>query len=337
MLIKSPPKNGYIRFGIVGCGAITEQTYLPVFRKTKTAQLTCLVDPDDSRTSALHRGFNLHYSGKNLDAIFDHVDAVIVAVPNHLHYSITKACFEAGKDVLCEKPVCTKVADGEDLVRTAKERSLVFTMAHVRRFFPAVKKIKEIITTGTLGALTDFDFREGTVFSWPTVTGFVFDKEKAGGGVLIDIGVHLLDLLFWWIDDEVASFQYADDNLGGLEATAEIQMTFRRGIAGRVKLTRLAVLNNFYTFYFEKGVLSWNPFTPRRIYIRKDNNQTVSMKAEKGTPVRDLLLDFSAAIRDKRPPFIRGEEALQALRFIEACYASRQAISMAWLKGGDSQ
>jgi predicted dehydrogenase len=169
------------------------------------------------------------------------------------------------------------------------------------------------------------------------VTGFTFEKEKAGGGVLMDIGVHLLDLLFWWIDNEVASFQYADDNLGGLEATAEIQMTFRRGVTGHVKLTRLAVLNNFYTFYFEKGVLSWNPFTPRRIYIRKDSNQTVSMKTEKGAPVRDLLLDFSAAIRDKRPPFIRGEEAIQALRFIEACYASRQAIPMIWLKGGTSQ
>jgi predicted dehydrogenase len=219
----------------------------------------------------------------------------------------------------------------------AKEMSLVFTVAHVRRFHPAVKKIKDIITMGTLGALTGFDFREGTVFSWPTVTGFTFEKEKAGGGVLMDIGVHLLDLLFWWIDEDVSSIQYADDNLGGVEATAEIQMTFRGGVTGHVKLTRLAVLNNFYTLYFEKGVLSWNPFTHRRIYIRKGSNHTVSMKTKKGAPVRDLLLDFTTAIRDKRPPFIKGEEALQALRVIEACYAARQTIPMIWLKGGASQ
>ncbi|MEI6315568.1 MAG: hypothetical protein WCO89_11915, partial [Syntrophus sp. (in: bacteria)] len=113
----------------------------------------------------------------------------------------------------------------------------------------------------------------------------------------------------------------------------EINMTFRRGVTGHVKLTRLAVLNNFYTLNFENGVLSWNPFVPRRIYIRKNYEQMTSHKTEKGAPVRDLLLDFSAAILDKRPPFIKGEEALQALRFIKACYASRQAIPMKWLKG----
>lgn len=330
-------KKGVARFGIIGCGAITEMAYLPVFKEFSIGQLTCLVDADMDRALALAKDFDLSYVGKDLEAIFDYVDVVIVAVPNHLHFPICKACLEAGKHVLCEKPMAINVRECEELIFLANKLSLELSTAHVRRFHPAVKKIKDIIEGNSLGVLKGFDFREGTVFSWPTVTGFVFDKEKAGGGVLMDIGVHLLDLLFWWIDDEVASFQYADDSLGGLEATAEIQITFRRGVAGRVKLTRLAVLNNFYTFYFEKGVLSWNPFTPRRIYISKDNHQTVSMKTEKGTPVRDLLLDFSAAIRDKRPPFIRGEEALQALRFIEGCYASRQAIPMIWLKGGASK
>jgi predicted dehydrogenase len=329
--------DNILKIGLIGAGAIARQAYLPLLKDVSGLKLTAVVEPDTKIRASLTGQYPLTYMGDDLNTAMEHMDAVIICVPNFLHYHVARLCLERGKHVLCEKPVCTKVDDGEDLVMMAKERSLVFTVAHVRRFFPAVKKIKEIITTGTLGALTSFDFREGTVFNWPTVTGFTFEKEKAGGGVLMDIGVHLLDLLFWWIDNEVASFQYADDNLGGLEATAEIQMTFRRGVTGHVKLTRLAVLNNFYTFYFEKGVLSWNPFTPRRIYIRKDSNQTVSMKTEKGAPVRDLLLDFSAAIRDKRPPFIRGEEAIQALRFIEACYASRQAIPMIWLKGGTSQ
>ncbi|MCX5829563.1 MAG: Gfo/Idh/MocA family oxidoreductase [Deltaproteobacteria bacterium] len=332
------PSGNLIRIGLIGAGAIAQQAYLPMLREIRGLEFTAVVESNESiraKAAAGHPPFA--YLGADLDAAMNHVDAVIICVPNHLHHPIAQTCLAKGKHVLCEKPITIDVRDAETLLRMAEARSLTLTVAHVRRFFPAVKKIKEIITTGTLGALTGFDFREGTVFSWPTVTGFTFDKEKAGGGVLMDIGVHLLDLLFWWIDDEVASFQYADDNLGGLEATGEIQMTFRRGVTGHVKLTRLAVLNNFYTFYFEKGVLSWNPFTPRRIYIRKDSNQTVSIKTEKGAPVRDLLLDFSAAIRDKRPPFIRGEEALQALKFIEACYSSRQAIPMTWLKGVASQ
>jgi predicted dehydrogenase len=206
-------------------------------------------------------------------------------------------------------------------------------VAHVRRFHPAVKKIKDIIAGNSLGVLTGFDFREGTVFNWPTVTGFLFDKEKAGGGVLMDIGVHLLDLLFWWIDEDVSSIQYADDNLGGVEATAEIKMTFKNGISGHVKLTRLSVLKNFYTLYFEKGAISWNPFMPRRIYIRRANEKMTSLTMGRGILVRDLLQDFSLAIRDKRPPFIKGEDAVKALQFIERCYASRKSIPMPWLRG----
>jgi len=322
-----------MNIGLIGAGAIAQQAYLPLLKDFPELKLTAIVEPDARITNDLSHKFPSLYIGPDLETALNHVDAVIICVPNFLHYPIAKLCLEKGKHVLCEKPITINVKDAEVLLRMAEACSLTLTVAHVRRFFPAVKKIKEIITTGTLGALTGFDFREGTVFNWPSVTGFTFEKAKAGGGVHMDIGVHLLDLLFWWIDDEVASFQYADDNLGGLEATAEIQITFNRGVAGHIKLTRLAVLNNFYTFYFENGVLSWNPFTPRRIYIRKNGKQMTSLKTEKGAPVRDLLLDFSATIRDKRPPFIRGEEALQALRFIEACYASRQAIPMMWLKG----
>lgn len=321
-----------LKMGLIGAGAIARQAYLPLLKDVPGLKLTAIVEPDKKIRANLTGRYPLTYLGDDLNAAMEHMDAVIICVPNFLHYHVAKLCLEKEKHVLCEKPVCTKVADAEELVRTAKEKSLVFTVAHIRRFHPAVKKIKDMIVGNSLGVLKGFDFREGTVFNWPTVTGFLFDKEKAGGGVLMDIGVHLLDLLFWWIDECVSSIQYADDNLGGVEATAEIQMTFKNGIAGRVKLTRLSVLENFYTLYFEKGDISWNPFMPRRIYIRKTNERMTSLTMGRGIPFKDLLRDFSSAIRDKRPPFIKGEEAVKALQFIAACYSSRQPIPMTWLK-----
>lgn len=321
-----------LKIGLIGAGAIARQAYLPLLKDVPGLKLTAVVEPDKKIRDSLTGQYPLTYLGDDLNTAMEHMDAVIICVPNFLHYHVAKLCLEKGKHVLCEKPVCTKVADGEDLVRTAQENSLVFTVAHVRRFHPAVKKIKDIIAGNSLGVLKGFDFREGTVFNWPTVTGFLFDKEKAGGGVLMDIGVHLLDLLFWWIDEEVSSMQYTDDNLGGVEATAEIKMTFKNGISGHVKLTRLSVLKNFYTLYLEKGAISWNPFMPRRIYIRKTNEKMTSLTMRSGIAVRDLLRDFSLAIRDKRPPLINGEEAVKALQFIEGCYASRQSIPMSWLK-----
>ncbi|MBU0769719.1 MAG: Gfo/Idh/MocA family oxidoreductase, partial [Proteobacteria bacterium] len=77
-----------IRIGIIGCGAITENSYLPAFEKSKTAQLTCLVDSDESRVSTLGRGLDLDYAGKDMEAMNDHVDAVIIVVPNYIHHGI---------------------------------------------------------------------------------------------------------------------------------------------------------------------------------------------------------------------------------------------------------
>ena len=333
ILNTEPMPNKMLNIGLIGAGAIAQQTYLPLLKNVPGLKLTAVVEPDKKIRDSVTNQYPLIHLGDDINAALEHVDAVIICVPNFLHYPIAKLCFEKRKHVLCEKPVCTKVSDCEDLIMMAKERSLVFTVAHVRRFHPAVKKIKDIIVGNSLGLLKSFDFREGTAFNWPTVTGFLFDKEKAGGGVLMDIGIHLLDLLFWWIDDDVSSMQYADDNLGGVEATAEIQMTFKNGISGHVKLTRLSVLKNSYTLYFEKGTISWNPFMPRRIYIQKKNMKMTSLTMDRGIPVRDLLTDFSSTIRDKRPPFIKCEEVVNALQFVERCYASRQSIPMTWLSG----
>lgn len=203
-----------IRIGIIGCGAITQNSYLPAFKQSKAARLTCLVDSEESRVLSLCRGLGLEYAGKDMEAINGHVDAVIVAVPNYLHYKIAEIFLSENKHVLCEKPVTTTVEDCENLLQISDSKNLVFTVGHVRRFYPAVKRIKEIVAENVLGHLTDFDFREGTIFSWPTVSGYIFDKDKAGGGVLMDIGVHLLDLLLWWVDDEPIIADYQDDALG---------------------------------------------------------------------------------------------------------------------------
>ncbi len=325
-----------VKIGLIGAGAIARHSYLPVLRQNRIMDLKAVVETNDRAAAALGQEFSLAYAGGDLDEALRHVDAVMVCLPNHLHYPFAKRCLEEGKHVLCEKPLCTSSADAEDLLRTAKKNSLVFTVAHVRRFLPAVREIKDIITRREFGSLKGFDFREGTVFSWPSVTGFAFDREKAGGGVLMDIGVHLLDILFQWAGDEVSSFQYADDCLGGLEATVDIRMAFRDGATGQVKLTRLSVLNNFYTLFFERAALSWNPFTPQRIYIRKANKKINIRKMTKENPIRSMLVHFSESVSKGKPPMVKGEEALTSLRFIESCYARRQAIPMPWFEAKGS-
>jgi predicted dehydrogenase len=309
--------------------------YLPAFKKADFVQLTCLVDTDVNRAQVLAKDFDLSYVGKDLEAIFDYVDAVIVAVPNYLHFPVCKTFLKAGKHVLCEKPMATKSHECKNLVSSANTHSVKLAVAHVRRFYPAVKKIREIILSRDLGNVESFDFEEGTVYSWPTVSGFFFDKEKAGGGVLIDIGSHLLDILLWWLPYEIQHIDYKDDNLGGVEAFAEIKIDFTNGVGGRIRVSRLSILENFYTIYFEKGFVKWDPLAPRRIFIRRLHDTPMTIKVEEKNPIKDMLHNFIYSIQNNQQVLVSGEDGLKVIDVIERCYNSRKIFPLEWLRGKD--
>ncbi len=325
------PSVNKIKIGLIGAGAIAQHAYIPLLKDIRGLEFAAVVEPNDKIRAKLGNEYPFAYIGTDLDAALNHVDAVIICVPNYLHYAVAQVCLTKGKHVLCEKPVTTTVEDCENLLQISGSKNLVFTVGHVRRFYPAVKRIKEIVAQNVLGHLIDFDFREGTIFSWSTVSGYIFDKEKAGGGVLMDIGVHLLDLLLWWIDDEPTVVDYQDDAMGGLEAFAEINITFSGGVRGRVRVSRLSVLRNTYSLRFEKGEIKWNPFNPHTLYLRKEQNKPQVLVFHNENPTLALLSDFSTAIEKSRKPLVTLEEALRSLKLIHQCYRTRKSLVLDWL------
>jgi predicted dehydrogenase len=314
-----------IRIGIVGCGAITEMAYLPCFKGAKSFKLTCLVDTNESRAVSLAKGLDLSYVGKDLEPI------------NHLHFPITRGCLESEKHVLCEKPLALTSEECNELISLQKEFNIKLAVAHVRRFYESIKLMKRIVDSRELGDLISFDIEEGTIFNWPTVSGFIFDKAEAGGGVLMDIGGHILDLLLWLHPFEISSVHYEDDNLGGLEAYAKLHMVFSSGVSGKVTISRLSVLRNRYKLVFEKGAvewdpLLWDPLLPRRVYINKFSERgKKEIRIKKEFPLLDLLSDFVSAIQYDRRPVASGEDGLMVMQLIERCYRTRKLLPLDWL------
>ena len=119
--------------------------------------------------------------------------------------------------VLVEKPMALNSGDCQAMIESAKNAGVVLAVGLVRRFYHLERFVKQVIDSMLLGKIIKFDLREGVVFGWPVVSDSIFSKHNSGGGVLIDIGVHVLDLLLWWFGN-YETVEYYDDSMGGVEA-----------------------------------------------------------------------------------------------------------------------
>jgi predicted dehydrogenase len=322
-----------LKIALIGAGAIAQQAYLPALQESSYIHLDAIVDINPHILDYLSTKYHLGYIGDDITQSLKHVDAVIVAVPNYLHFSISKTCLEAGKHVLCEKPLAINSQECEKLIHLAREHSLKLAVAHTRRFYKAAQNIKRIIAKEELGKIISFDFEEGTVFSWPTVSGFFFDKKKAGGGVLIDIGLHVFDLLLWWLPYEVKHLDYQDDNLGGVEAFAIANIEFSNGLKGNIKLSRLSELKNRYRLQLEKGIIDWNPLHPEKLYIASlSGGSRKVIKFRQESSVNELLFNFVYSIESNSTPIASAEDGWRVIQLIERCYLSRKLLPLECLR-----
>ncbi len=199
-----------INWGIVGCGWVARDYVAPGILAAPNARLLALSDPDDlamAAIAALAPGLAAHAS---LDE-FLHLpglDAVYVATPNHLHRPLTEAAAHAGKHVLCEKPMATNAADAEAMIRACREAGVQYGTAFDQRFQARHRKLKELAASGVLGTITAarVHYACWTPADWVPPTqnshdNWRVDPARAGGGALIDLAPHGLDLLQWIVGE----------------------------------------------------------------------------------------------------------------------------------------
>lgn len=147
-------------------------------------------------------------------------DAVLVALPNSLHAVATHLALKVGLPVLCEKPLAMTAADCEGL-RKASSAGAMLSVGMVMRWLPGVSAVKRALAQRMIGELQSVDLEDGHPFAWDSESGGYF--TKANGGVLLNVGVHYLDLL-GWLFGVLTPVAYRDDAAGGVEANAEFDL-----------------------------------------------------------------------------------------------------------------
>jgi predicted dehydrogenase len=186
-----------LRAGVIGAGI--GKFHIEGYQKHSKARIVALADVNKDALGAVGSSFNieeLYTDYKEMLADGD-IDCVSVCVPNFLHAPVVIDCLNAGKHVLCEKPMALNAEEGATMMAAAEAAGKKLMIQFNNRFRPEAKLLKEYVTDGELG---DIYFarcgwiRRNGIPGWG---GWFTRQELSGGGPLIDLGVHMLDLTMW--------------------------------------------------------------------------------------------------------------------------------------------
>lgn len=188
-----------IRVGVIGCGA--GLFHLRGYSEDPRVKVVALAGLDSDRCARLAKQFEIpRVYTEYQELLADHdIDAVSVVVPNNLHLPVAKAAFEAGKHVLVEKPLAGTSTDGAEMVAEAKKHDKLLGIAFQRRWRHDVQIVKEQIESGAMGDIyyaKAYWMRRAGIPGWGS---WFTSKTAAGGGPLIDLGVHVLDMALYML------------------------------------------------------------------------------------------------------------------------------------------
>jgi myo-inositol 2-dehydrogenase/D-chiro-inositol 1-dehydrogenase len=244
-----------VRFGVIGCGVIAFWTHLRELKRVKNAVLVAAADPDAGareRASRLAHVPVYERSGDLLER--DDIDAVVISAPTHLHAELAVAAAKAHKHFYVEKPIASTAGDARRVVEAARQASVTAAVGFNRRFHPAFEQARALIEAGRIGpvraVLTSLcePIPPGSMPDWKR-------QRSTGGGVLLDLASHHLDLLRWFLNDEVTEIDAWLTAEVSEDDTAWLRLTMGRGSHVQSFFSFRAGLADFLEFIGERGTL----------------------------------------------------------------------------------
>lgn len=192
-----------IRVGIIGCGTIANNSHIPSYMANPDTEIVYFCDIIKERAEKAVADYGVGKAVTDYKEILadDTIDAVSVCTPNKMHSIISIDALKAGKDVLCEKPAARTYAEAEQMRKAQAETGKILNIGVVNRFNDGVNKIKSLIDDGALGDVYHVYVSFRSHRSIPGLGGDFTNSEVAGGGVLIDWGVHFLDIVMYCLSD----------------------------------------------------------------------------------------------------------------------------------------
>ena len=252
-----------VRFGIVGCGRIAARLARGV-RATPGAELYAVASRSLSKARAAARKWSAekHYGAYDQMLRDDRIDAVYVALPNDLHCAWSIRAIEAGKHVLCEKPLAMNAAEARQMARAARKHNVLLMEAFMYRYHKHIRKALKLVAAGKIGRVMTVHAAFGGVFSQGS--GEYRSKRSAGGGSLYDLGCYCVNAgrLFFADEPRDATGVAVMTRRGGIDMQFSGTLRFAGGGILSFVSSFGSVLGQRVVIAGDRGQICMSPFTP---------------------------------------------------------------------------
>ncbi len=194
-----------VRFGLAGTGVIVREYHLPVMVTNPRLEIVaaCDVSAPSVNLTAQQFGIPKIYSDFNALATNPDIDAVLVAVPNNLHATVAVRLLQAGKHVICEKPMAPSVAEARLILDAAEKAGVKLAIAHPWRCDQDYQWLHDVVAAGRLGKVFKVRCHAILTEGSPPLDSWRCRKAVAGGGALTDLGIHVIDAVSFVFDDKL--------------------------------------------------------------------------------------------------------------------------------------
>ncbi len=312
-----------LKWGVAGCGNFLENTFLPTFQQLKKSKLVSVYSANLQRAEFIKKKFNAENSFKNYQKFLNSdIDAVYISSKNSDHYQQVIDAANAGKHILCEKPLSITSEQAVEMVEVCKRNNVILTINYVMRHHPIIKKTKEFIDNKLLGKIVSISAKFN--FDYQPNDNFRFKMKESGGGALRDLGTHMLDLLRY-LGGEVSSINGTVDNIiydSKVDDFAAALIKFENGGYGDFNVSfnvsepvnRIEILGNRGTIIIDKMIGRKHAVAKMTINLKDEGRKAFRRRANRQLY---LLRDVQKAFLKNETPLITGEDGLINMQLME--------------------
>lgn len=339
-----------LKVGVIGCGSIARHRHLLEYHANESVEIVAVCDIVIERAEEMASLYHAR-AYKDYEKVLqeEEIDAISVCLPNFLHAPVSIAALQAGKHVLCEKPMATSSEEAEEMIQAAKTNGKKLMIAHNQRFVDSHAKAHKLIQQNEIGKIYSFrtTFGHGGPESW-SIDGknsWFFKKDEAFIGAMGDLGVHKADLIRYLLDEEfqeISAFieSSAKEN-SNVDDNAVFILRSETGIIGTLTASWSyhSEEDNSTVIYGEKGVIRLEDDSKYGLILEYANGERVNFELGKiqsndddGQTNTHVIDHFVDCILNDKQPLIDGDEGKRSLELILAAVKSNETKQITTIK-----